>query len=243
MIEQLNEKLLLLTTKYGVEPGRIAAEAGVPFVVSASGEKTVLLPHRVERRFIELKNIVNNGTLEGVSTLRFARMSAGESLKSGLEREIDLAVWLAGSQVRTAFATADSGVRTVNALFRLFSGVSVCIECSNLLPAGRPVMDRHEIIASRGVASDRVVDTQVPQSSIYLIADGAAAEYTDVDSELFGLSEYEVTVVRAAFAVLGSPALSGEWNRAAARAGRIATACLDTVNTRTVAEFEEEVIK
>ncbi|MDD4816754.1 MAG: hypothetical protein PHI85_02145 [Victivallaceae bacterium] len=243
MTDLLNEKLRLLTEKYGVEPGRISGSAGKWFVEAAAGGRSVLLPHRVERRFQELKNIVNNGTLEELSTLRFANMSAGGDVRLALEREIDLAAWLAGSPVKSAFATADGGKRTVNALFKLVSGVSVCIECSNLLPAGRPVMDRHEIIAARGVASDRVVDTQVPQSSIYLIADGAAAEYTDVDSELFGLSEFEVTVVRAAFALLVKPELAGEWNRAAGRAAQVAAACLESVVAQRVVEFEEEVTK
>ena len=76
-------------------------------------------------------------------------------------------------------------------------------------------MDRHEIIARRGVASDRTVDTQVPQSSIYEWTAGGLATFTDVDTELFGLPNDQIWAVRAAFTVLMKPELAAEWTAAA----------------------------
>ena len=93
-------------------------------------------------------------------------------------------------------------------------------------------MDRHEIIARRGVASDRTVDTQVPQSSIYEWTDGGLQTFTDVDTELFGLPNDQIWTVRAAFAVLMKPELAAEWTAASASMKQYADAVVksDAVN-------------
>ena len=75
-------------------------------------------------------------------------------------------------------------------------------------------MDRHEIIARRGVASDRVVDTQVPQASIYKFTAEGEERFTDTDTELFGFELEEILLIRAAFAVLSDKKLAKEWNKA-----------------------------
>ena len=89
------------------------------------------------------------------------------------------------------------------------------MECGSKLPVGTEDMDRHEIIARRGVASDRAVDTQIPQCSIYEWTDKGLAAFTDVDTELFGLPNEQIWVVRAAFAVLMKGELAPVWNQAA----------------------------
>ncbi|NLF73919.1 MAG: hypothetical protein GX575_33335, partial [Candidatus Anammoximicrobium sp.] len=63
-------------------------------------------------------------------------------------------------------------------------------------------IDRHELIARRGVACDRVVDTQVPQDSVYALTADGESRYTDTDAELFGLEPDEVLLVRAAYETL-----------------------------------------
>jgi hypothetical protein len=80
-----------------------------------------------------------------------------------------------------------------------------------MLPDGAEIIDRHEIIARRGVASDRVVDTQVPQSSIYTYTAEKETRFTDTDAEIFGLSQDDVNIVRAAFKVLETPELAEKW--------------------------------
>ena len=102
--------------------------------------------------------------------------------------------------------------------------MSASVECGINLPAGAEPMDRHEIIARRGVASDRTVDTQVPQSSIYEWTGTGLQTFTDVDTELFGLPNEQIWIVRAAFAVLMNPSLSGEWTAASAAMKRYAEA-------------------
>ncbi|MGC8141433.1 hypothetical protein ACP3W2_28945, partial [Salmonella enterica] len=57
---------------------------------------TPLLPGRMERKIVELKKMTENGTLEGVSTLRFASFASGggrgaTALPAMLAKELDLA--------------------------------------------------------------------------------------------------------------------------------------------------------
>jgi len=221
-LNAMNEKLRFLVDKYSVPAGEIAETADGP-VLRAGGAETPLLPWRVERRFVELKGLVDRQTLEGVSTLRFANATAGGDLGTLVAREIDLAVWLTGAPVQSVFAVCGGGV-AANVIARLAGELNLSVECATKLPAGTEPIDRHEIIARRGVASDRGVDTQVPQSSIYLYTDAGEARYTDVDTELYGLSNDEIWIVRAAFAVLSNPALAPEWTKARAQMKRYAEA-------------------
>ena len=115
--------------------------------------------------------------------------------------------------------------------------MSGCIECSCGLPAGTPLLDSHEVIARRGVASDRVVDTQVPQHSIYVWNEDGTATYTDVDTELFGLPDEAIWTVRAAFTLLSHPSLAAPWNQAALVSLRQAEAALNSALSGTPVTF------
>ena len=133
-------------------------------------------------------------------------------MKRLLYRELDLCAYLGESPVKSIYAVTNG--ETANLVVKLADGKSCSVECSAALPAGTADMDKHEIIARRGVACDRVVDTQVPQSSIYEFTAAGEKRYTDTDAELYGFSPDEVLLIRAAFAVLSNPALAEEWNHA-----------------------------
>lgn len=162
-----------------------------------------LLPWRYERRFVELRRLVADRTVEEASTLRFAAIAqvGQRSLRGLLLRELDLCAFITGAEVVSVFAVC-AGEQAANVVVGLANGVKASVECSTLLPAGCPAVDRHEIIARRGVAADRVVDTQVPQASIYAFGPGGERRFTDTDAELYGLEAEDVALVRAAFAVL-----------------------------------------
>lgn len=220
-ISRMNESLQWLRDKYAVAgDGEIVrspkCSSGASGMLQLSGGGIVrLLPWRGERRFVELKKMVDGGTLEGVSTLRFAYFSADRSLRQLLYRELDLCAYLGESDVRSIYATVNGG--TANALVRLFDGKSCSLECSSVLPAGSGPIDRHELIAKRGVACDRTVDTQVPQASIYSFTAAGESHYTDIDTELFGFTTDEILLIRAAYAVLAAPELTAQWNAIDAR--------------------------
>ncbi|MDD2461932.1 MAG: hypothetical protein GX748_17530 [Lentisphaerae bacterium] len=242
-VSGINTALRRLCDKYGVTvDGRLVADAEqVAGMRLETADGTVpLLPWRVERRYVELKKIIDGGTLEQVSTLRFAVMRGGARLEHLVYREFDLCEWMAGSPIRKAFA-AVSGGKVANVIATLANGMSASVECSAALPEGAAEIDRHEIIARRGVACDRVVDTQVPQASIYAFTADGVKTYTDTDAELFGFSDAEIWAVRAAFAVLKAPALAAEWKKADCGVKAKVTQTLACAETCVPAVFSEEI--
>ncbi len=227
----LNEALAGLLQKYAVdvaEPWQLGGDQsaeGAPAegLTLLSGcradadlpEQTIpLRPWRSERRFQELKNLVENRTVTPVLMCRFACITDGQTLPlaAALYREFDLAEWLGGAPIATVYAAID-GERAANAIVRLANDVVCSVEAGSTLPAGTRTHDRHELIARRGVASDRVVDTQVPQSSVYVWSDSGADEFTDTDAELPGLDPDSVTLVRAAYDALSQPERHEELRR------------------------------
>ena len=216
-LKKMNKGLDFLREKYGAAKGEIIVKDGHCFVGS-----TPLLPGRMERKIVELKKMTENGTLEGVSTLRFASFAPkGSDLEAMLAKELDLAAYLGASDVVRVMAV--SGGAAINVLAQLANDVNVSVEVGAGLPRGAEGYDRHEIIAKRGVACDQTVDTHTKHASIRCWGDkGAMVEYTDVDTELFGLTYEEVWNVRAAFALLQKRADSKIWKAAWAKATKAA---------------------
>jgi hypothetical protein len=215
-IKKMNKGLNFLREKYGAAKGEIELKDGHCYVGAVP-----LLPGRMERKIVELKKMTENGTLEGVSTLRFASFAPkGTDIKAMLAKELDLAAYLGASDVVRVMAV-DSG-NAINVLAKLANDVNVSVEISAALPKGEAPYDRHEIIAKRGVACDQTVDTHTPHASIRCWNGDGAVEYTDVDTELFGLSYDEIWNVRAAFALLQKRADAKVWKAAWAKAVKAA---------------------
>ena len=195
-MNKLQEKLEFLLEKYSVETKAVLKDVKT---VVVDGEELPLLVHRYERRFIELKNIVNNGTLVGVSVMRVARIiEKGSDLYEALYRELDLCQYILQRKIKSIMVMENDNV--MNAIATAEDGVVCTIEISATLKAGEPAKDKHEIISQRGIACDVVVDAQLKQDSIYVFG-AENQKYTDVDFELYGLSIDEIAVVRAAFAI------------------------------------------
>ena len=205
-LNEMNTALQGLREKYAVQADGVLVAApadawGAAADLVINGKRCKLLPWRVERRFCELKKIVDGKTLEDVSTLRFASMQSCCRIEKLLYRELDLCAYLGESQVRSIFAVLNGA--TANLIVKLADGKSCSVECSGALPDGTSPMDRHELIARRGVACDRTVDTQVPQASIYEFTANGEKRYTDTDTELFGFENDEILLIRAAYAQIG----------------------------------------
>ena len=220
-LKKMNKGLDFLREKYGARKGEITLKDGHCYVGS-----TPLLPGRMERKIVELKKMTENGTLEGVSTLRFAsfagraRSPSAPQIEALLAKELDLAAYLGASDVVRVMAVASGAA--INVLAKLANDVNVSVEVGAGLPRGEAAYDRHEIIAKRGVACDQTVDTHTPHASIRCWDTKGAVEYTDVDTELFGLSYEEVWNVRAAFALLQGRASAKVWKAAWAKATKAA---------------------
>ena len=215
-IRKMNKALAFLREKYGAAKGEIALRGGHCHVGA-----TPLLPGRMERKIVELKKMTENGTLEGVSTLRFAAFAPkGTDREAMLAKELDLAAYLGASDVVRVMAVANGGA--INVLAKLANDVNVSVEIGTGLPKDELGYDRHEIIAKRGVACDQTVDTHTPHASIRCWDAKASVEYTDVDTELFGMTYEEVWNVRAAFALLQKRADAKVWKAAWAKATKAA---------------------
>ena len=215
-LKKMNKGLDFLREKYTAAKGEITLKDGHCYVGAAP-----LLPGRMERKIVELKKMTENGTLEGVSTLRFAAfVPKGTDVKEVLAKELDLAAYLGASDVVRVMAAGNDNA--INVLAKLANDVNVSVEVAASLPKGEAAFDRHEIIAKRGVACDQTVDTHTPHASIRCYGAKGAVEYTDVDTELFGLTYEEIWNVRAAFALLQKRADAKVWKAAWAKAVKAA---------------------
>ena len=219
-LKKMNKGLDFLREKYGAKAGEITIKDGHCYVGA-----TPLLPGRMERKIVELKKMTENGTLEGVSTLRFASFAPGggrgaTALPALLAKELDLAAYLGASDVTRVMAVASGNA--INVLAKLANDVNVSVEVGAGLPRSEAAYDRHEIIAKRGVACDQTVDTHTPHASIRVSGAKGMEEFTDVDTELFGLTYEEIWNVRAAFALLQGRASAKVWKAAWAKATKAA---------------------
>jgi hypothetical protein len=230
VIPDLNEALAGLLQKYAVdvaEPWCLGCGGPSDALILQSGccadadlpkQAIPLRPWRTERRFQELRNLVENETISPLLMCRFACITDGQTLPlaAALYREFDLAEWLGGAPIAAIYAAIDGELAT-NVIVRLENGVVCSVEAGTTLPAGTRMHDRHELIAQRGVASDRVVDTQIPQSSVYVWSEPGLDEFTDTDAELPGFDSDSVALIRAAYDALSRPGgragLRGEHER------------------------------
>ncbi len=195
-MNKLQEKLDFLIEKYSVNA---KAELKSDREVVIDGKNIPLLPHRNERRFIELKNIVNNGTLVGISVMRVARIvEKGKDIYDELYREFDICQYVLQRKIKSVTVMQNDNV--LNAIATTEDGIVCTIEVSATLKNGEIPKDKHEIISQRGIACDVVVDAQLKQDSIYIFGENNA-KYTDVDFEIFGLSIEETAIVRNAFSI------------------------------------------
>ena len=192
----LQEKLDFLLQKYSVEAKATLKDSKVAVI---DGVETPNLSHRLERRFIELKNIVQGGTLQGISVMRVARIvEKGSDIFAELYRELDICQYILGRKI--VAVTAMQNDNTLNVIATAEGGIVCTIEISATLSKGEIAKDKHEIISQRGIACDVVVDTQLKQESIYVFG-AENKKFTDVDFELYGLSIEDIAVVRSAFTI------------------------------------------
>ncbi len=171
-----------------------------------------LLTWRLKRKFIELKKIVQEATVEHPRMFRFSSAGNKEhwSWSGLLYRELDLCEFIGNGTITSLQAVITDG-EAGNVILRLNNNILCSIEISTRLPSGKALVDRHEIIAQRGVASDMVVDTMIPQHSIYTYTKSGVHHYRDVDEELFGFDEEQVDLIRAAFLVVKQKDVTDEW--------------------------------
>ena len=196
----MQKGLDLLLDKYSVAAKAVlSADAKT---VKVDGVDVPLLPWESERRFIELRLLVLNGRLGNMCTYRIGHTAKkGSDLFELLAREVGILEFTIDSKAKEIFAIA--GKNTMNCIVETENGCVCTIELGATLAEGERSVDKHEIITDRGVACDRVVDTQMPQESIYVLGKNKKV-FMDTDTELYGYKEIEINTIRNAFAVAKS---------------------------------------
>ncbi len=198
-MNNLQEKLNFLLEKYAVNCEAILTNDNSSLQID--GKTYSLLPWRCERRFIELKKIVET-TVGNISHFKIMSINPENAdLDYIIKRELDTAEFISGLKITEIFEAKNKNTASVICMTN--SGAVFTLELSATLPLGSEIIDKHEIITDRGTACDRNVDSQTPLSSIYVYGKNPA-EYTDVDFELYGLSIHEISIVRQAFEIAKS---------------------------------------
>ena len=193
----MQKGLNYLLEKYSVAADAKFSDNGKTLTIN--GEIVPTLPWESERRFIELRNLVTLGRVGNMCTYRIGHTSKkGTDLFEMLAREIGILEFTVDSSVKEIFAIA--GVNTMNCIAETANGCVCTIELGATLEGDAADIDKHEIITDNGVACDRVVDTQIPQNSIYVFGKKDSV-YCDTDAELYGYSEIEINTIRNAFAL------------------------------------------
>lgn len=219
--------LNLLLEKYSVPVG--AELSGDGKTVRIGGNSIPVLPWESERRFVELRGLVMTGRLGNICTYRIGHTAQkGADLFELLIREIGILEFTVNSEAKEIFAIA--GRNTMNCIVETENGCVCTIELGATLQSGEGEIDKHEIITDSGVACDRVVDTQMPQQSVYVYGNKQEI-YTDTDAELYGYKECEINTIRAAFAIAKNSDICKEKLAKMAHLEKVIAAARASLNT------------
>ena len=192
----MQKGLDLLLNKYSVSAKAVLSADGK--TVQINGKNVPVLPWESERRIIELRNLVVSGRLGNMCTYRIGHTAKkGADLFEMLAREVGILEFTVSSTAKEIFAIA--GKNTMNCIVETENGCVCTIELGATLENTQKDVDKHEIITDNGVGCDRVVDTQMPQDSIYVFGKNKQA-FMDTDAELYGYEEIEINTIRNAFA-------------------------------------------
>ena len=199
----MQKGLNLLLKKYSVEKTAVMSADGKTVVID--GNAVPVLPWESERRIIELRNLVVTGRLGNMCTYRIGHNAKkGTDLFEILAREVGILEFTVNSLAKEIFAIA--GANTMNCIVETENGCICTIELGATLEEGQRDIDKHEIITDNGVGCDRVVDTQMPQESIYVYGKNNQ-RFMDTDAELYGYTEIQINTIRNAFALAKSEEL------------------------------------
>lgn len=228
----MQKGLELLLNKYSVSAKAVLSADGK--TVAIDEKEVPVLSWESERRIIELRNLVVTGRLGNMCTYRIGHTAKkGTDLFELLAREVGILEFTVNSTAKEIFAIA--GKNTMNCIVETENGCVCTIELGATLEAGQKDIDKHEIITDNGVGCDRVVDTQMPQDSIYVFGKNKQA-FMDTDAELYGYSEIEINTIRNAFSAAKNvdvqTANAAKWAhiQKVIAAAKISLATLENVN-------------
>lgn len=153
---------------------------------------------QLKRRYVELRNVVDNKLVEKPLALRIHHIVPKDaftgSLKDIVTFEVDLVEFITHQRIDRVFADF-SGDVYVNCIMSTDKGVKISMELGFSPEGSEPVL-LHEVVAKTGIVSDVVVDTQTQQYPIYVFKGEQTIKYTDVDNELYDMDNDLVDSIR-----------------------------------------------
>ena len=177
------------------------------FAATGAPGQTPLLHWRSKRRYIELRNILEQKLVQTPLALRIHHIvpqdEFAQTLQDIFAYEADLAEFITGQPIQRVFADFSGGEYT-NCILSTKGGIKVSMELG-FSPAGSQPVLLHEVVAKTGVISDVAVDTQTQQHSLYVFSGPETHTYTDADSELYGLENTQADCIRFILWALEQP--------------------------------------
>ena len=131
-MQKLQEKLEFLLDKYSVNAKVELKDCDTAVI---DGKALPLMAYKSERRFLELKNMVANGTLSGISVMRVARIiEKGSDIYAALGREMDICQYVLNRKIKSVMVMENDIV--LNAIATTEDGVVCTMEISATLAKG-----------------------------------------------------------------------------------------------------------
>ena len=200
-----------------------------------------LLHWRVKRRYTELKNLLTQGMVKKPLASRIHHMVSPDdfthSLADIIFMECDLIEWITDNRIDSAFASMKD--QYMNGILSTDGNVKVSMELG-LLPEGSEPVLLHEIIAKTGILSDTVVDTQIEQYPVYVYRGKETVIYTDIDYELYGLTQTECDAIRFILNFLSNPEMKTELQEKARHLSQVIAACMKAQKEMACIHLREE---
>lgn len=154
-----------------------------------------ILCWRHERKYIEMKNALKNGTVKNPVGMRVKSIHNNNvNMKDILLKEIDIAEWILDDCIISAYANANNDNSYFNVILSTKKNIKISLEIGKAQIKEAIIL--HEIIAEKGILSDIPVDTQINHYPIYVFQDNFVETYNDIDFELYGMQYKDVAKLR-----------------------------------------------
>lgn len=154
-------------------------------------------------QLVGMKSIIDNGLVKDVSALRILKLGhKTDCLKEIIYQEFDICMWFTGSYIDYVYAIS-AGENAFNIIAKMKNNIVCTFELATILDEYEEIVNHHEVITAYGIVSDKVVDTQINQSAVYLYnSELNCKTYNDIDNTLYGFERDDILKARFALDVL-----------------------------------------
>ena len=178
-------------------------------LISFDNKEITLRPWRFDRRLLTLRYLaINENRLRTICSYKSSFIGkCSDDIEKVLYTELDTCMWMLDDSIVSVYAVGTEG-RTMSLILRTEKDVLCNIEIALTLSEDTNTITKHEFVGKEGVISDRSINEQIPFEAVYLFESDKKdpLSYTDMDSLMFGLSPYEISVTDNIIEILKNPA-------------------------------------